>query len=82
MLDDCSQEKRHTGDYPRIRPRWRPFIAGKAPPGQWLAKNYAYAQLAEAANGEVLLFCGVDTRFEPESLTRTRHGPCSKNRRP
>ena len=34
----------------------------------WLAKNYAYQQLAEAANGELLLFCGVDTRFEPGSL--------------
>ncbi len=69
VLDDCSQNKRtadiirsfaHTG----VR-----FIAGQVPPGHWLAKNYAYQQLAEAANGEVLLFCGVDTRFQPQSLS-------------
>ncbi len=68
VLDDCSQNRRtpeiirgyaHAG----IR-----FIAGKAPPKNWLAKNYAYDQLAEAANGELLLFCGVDTRFQAGSL--------------
>ncbi len=69
VLDDCSQD-RHTPEIIRgfahdgVR-----FIAGVAPPDQWLAKNYAYAQLAEAANGELLLFCGVDVSFEPQSLT-------------
>ena len=69
MLDDCSQNK-HTPEIIRsfahdgVR-----FMAGKAPPEQWLAKNYAYQQLAEAANGELLLFCGVDSPFEPDSLS-------------
>ncbi len=68
VLDDCSQDK-HTPEIIRsfahdgVR-----FIAGQPAPAHWLAKNYAYAQLAQAANGEILLFCGVDTRFKPESL--------------
>jgi hypothetical protein len=68
VLDDCSQNK-HTPaiikDYAHAGVR---FLAGEAPPKHWLAKNYAYHQLAERANGEILLFCGVDTRFEPGSL--------------
>ncbi len=69
VLDDCSQNK-HTPDIIRnfahdgVR-----FIAGKPPPPHWLAKNYAYAQLTEQANSELLLFCGVDARFEPDSLS-------------
>lgn len=68
VLDDCSQNKRtpeiiRTFAHAGVR-----FIAGEAPPENWLAKNYAYAQLAAEANGEVLLFCGVDTRFQPGSF--------------
>jgi hypothetical protein len=69
VLDDCSQNKRTPEiirDFAQAGVR---FIAGQAPPEQWLAKNYAYHQLAEEANGEFLLFCGVDSRFEPDSLT-------------
>jgi glycosyltransferase involved in cell wall biosynthesis len=68
VLDDCSQDK-HTPEiikgfaHDGVR-----FMAGKKPPEHWLAKNYAYQQLADEANGEILLFCGVDTRFEPDSL--------------
>jgi glycosyltransferase involved in cell wall biosynthesis len=69
VLDDCSQNK-HTPeiikDFAHAGVR---FIAGKVPPEHWLAKNYAYQQLAAEANGEILLFCGVDTRFRPGSLT-------------
>ncbi len=68
VLDDCSQNK-HTPqiirDYAHTGVR---FVAGKVPPAQWLAKNWAYDQLADEANGELLLFCGVDTRFQPGSL--------------
>ena len=59
VLDDCSQDKTseiikgfaHSG----VR-----FIKGEKPHAGWLAKNQAYQQLAEAASGEVILFCGVD----------------------
>src|SRR3954468_4885256 len=44
------------------------FIAGDAPPEEWLAKNFAYYQLSKEANGELLLFCGVDTRFQRQTL--------------
>lgn len=68
VLDDCSQNK-HTPaiirDFAQSGVR---FIAGQLPPEQWLAKNYAYHQLAKETNGEVILFCGVDTRFQPGSL--------------
>jgi glycosyltransferase involved in cell wall biosynthesis len=68
VLDDCSQNK-HTPeiirDYAHTGVR---FIAGETPPQSWLAKNYAYHQLAESSNGELLLFCGVDSRFQPGTL--------------
>jgi hypothetical protein len=68
VLDDCSQEK-HTPEIIRgfahdgVR-----FVAGKTPPERWLAKNYAYSQLAEESNGDLLLFCGVDVRFQKDAL--------------
>ncbi len=68
VLDDCSQN-RHTPEIIRgfahdgVR-----FVAGSPPPPHWLAKNHAYAQLTAEANGELLLFAGVDVRFEPQSL--------------
>jgi chlorobactene glucosyltransferase len=69
VLDDCSQNKRTPEIIRGFAHDGVQFIPGKVPPERWLAKNYAYQQLAEAANGEILLFCGVDTRFEPETLT-------------
>jgi len=68
VLDDCSQERRtpeiiRTFAHDGVR-----FIAGKMPGDDWLAKNYAYEQLVEAASGDVLLFCGVDARFSSTSL--------------
>lgn len=68
VLDDCSQNK-HTPEIIRsfahagVR-----FLQGKVPDENWLAKNAAYQQLYEEANGELLLFCGVDVRFQPGSL--------------
>lgn len=67
VLDDCSQDKTaetiksfaHAG----IR-----FLHGSVPPENWLAKNWAYQQLYEAASGRVLLFCGVDVDLSPQSV--------------
>lgn len=67
VLDDCSQDRTsqiirnfaHDG----VR-----FIPGTVPAENWLAKNQAYAQLAEEASGELILFCGVDVRFGPQSI--------------
>lgn len=46
------------------------FVQGSEPDEHWLAKNFAYQRLLEEASGELILFCGVDVRFEPESLRR------------
>ncbi|MCL4357344.1 glycosyltransferase [Patescibacteria group bacterium] len=44
------------------------FIPGSTFNNEWLAKNWAYEQLLEMSNGEVVLFCGADTRFSPDAL--------------
>lgn len=69
VLDDCSQDKRTPEIIRGFAHAGVQFLAGSPPPEAWLAKNHAYDQLTAAANGELLLFCGVDTRFEPDSLT-------------
>lgn len=67
VLDDSSQ--RHTAEIIRqfahdgVR-----FMPGGSLRPNWLAKNQAYQQLAQAASGDIILFCGVDVRFEPDSL--------------
>jgi len=68
VLDDCSRNKRTPEIIRQFANDGVRFMAGHESPPHWLAKNYAYYQLAQAANGELLLFCGVDARFEPASL--------------
>lgn len=68
VLDDCSQEKRTPEIIRNFARSGVRFVAGKVPPEHWLAKNYAYQQLVDEASGDMLLFCGVDIRFEPDSL--------------
>lgn len=69
VLDDCSQTKRTPEIIRSFAHSGVRFIAGDVPPGHWLAKNYAYSRLAAEANGELLLFCGVDVRFKPDSIS-------------
>lgn len=69
VLDDRSQERRTPEIIRGFAHDGVRFIAGKEPPSSWLAKNYAYDQMADVANGEFLLFCGVDTRFSPDTIT-------------
>lgn len=68
VLDDCSQNKRTPEIIRDFAHDGVRFIAGQSPPNHWLAKNYAYQQLAEAASGEYLLFCGVDVRLSPGAI--------------
>lgn len=70
VLDDCSQNKRTPEIIRSFAHDGVRFIAGNEPPRSWLAKNYAYDRLADEASGDLLLFCGVDTRFKPGSLDR------------
>jgi hypothetical protein len=60
VLDDCSQDKRTPEIIRSFAQQGIRFIAGETPNDNWLAKNFAYQQLADAASGDVLLFCGVD----------------------
>lgn len=70
VLDDCSQNQRTPEIIRQFAQRGVRFIAGQVPPDKWLAKNYAYQQLAAAANGEILMFCGVDTRFAADTVSQ------------
>lgn len=68
VLDDCSQSKRTPEIIRSFAHSGVRFIAGKVPNDSWLAKNYAYQQLADASNGEYLLFCGVDVQMNPDAI--------------
>lgn len=47
------------------------LINGKEKPSQWLGKPWACHQLAERANGDILVFIDADTRLERDIITRT-----------
>lgn len=70
VLDDCSQSTRTPEIIKSFAHDGVRFIKGSDPKNSWLAKNQAYDNLTEAANGEYLLFCGVDVRFAVFSLRR------------
>ncbi len=44
------------------------FVLGDEPAKRWLAKNQAYEKLYQEASGELILFCGVDVRFERRAI--------------
>lgn len=67
VLDDCSQDKTSEIIKGFAQDGVR-FIKGEEPTGSWLARNQALQTLAEAASGELLLFCGVDARFEKGAI--------------
>ena len=71
VLDDCSVTRRTPEIVREFAQDGVRFIPGKAPDEtRWLAKNWAYEQLAEAASGDLLLFCGVDTVAMPHTVRR------------
>ena len=69
VLDDESTDR--TGcileslaaDNPRLR-----VLAGRPLPDGWLGKNWACAQLAEQADGELFYFTDADTHHQPQTL--------------
>jgi glycosyltransferase involved in cell wall biosynthesis len=59
ILDDGSTDG--TADLVRASPDPRlRLIIGTGPPPGWIGKNWACHQLAQAATGEVLIFCDAD----------------------
>lgn len=69
VLDDCSTTKRTPEIIRSFAHNGVRFIQGDAPKDGWLAKNQAYQKLLDEANGELVLFCGADVRFQPKTLT-------------
>jgi chlorobactene glucosyltransferase len=69
VLDDCSQDRTsqiikgfaHDG----VR-----FVKGDVPSDDWLGKNNAYATLAREARGDYMVYMSVDTRVEPQAISR------------
>lgn len=71
VLDDCSVTRQTPDIIRQFAQSGVRFIQGQVPDEtHWLAKNYAYEQLVKDASGDMLLFCGVDTRFEPQTVRR------------
>ncbi len=71
VLDDCSATKRTPEIIRSFAHAGVRFLQGQVPDEtRWLPKNFAYAQLAHEASGELLLFCGVDALFEPHTIRR------------
>jgi Glycosyl transferase family 2 len=68
VLDDCSHGPRTAEIIRSFAHDGVRFLQGEPVKDYWLAKNQAYDVLADNANGEIILFCGVDTRFEPQTL--------------
>jgi len=68
VLDDCSQTKQTSDIIKSFAHQGVVFIEGQTPPDNWLAKNFAYHQLLQQSNGEILLFCGVDVEFSSHSI--------------
>lgn len=69
VLDDCSATRRTPEIIRSFAHDGVRFVQGEIPDEtRWLAKNFAYDQLTHEASGDLLLFCGVDTRFAPGSL--------------
>lgn len=69
VLDDCSTLRRTPEIIRQFAHDGVRFIKGRQPTDDgWLPKNLAYQRLLEEANGEYVLFCGADVRFEPQTL--------------
>lgn len=47
------------------------LLSGQPLPPRWAGKNWACHQLAEAARGDILIFCDADVRIEPAAVSHT-----------
>ncbi len=70
VLDDCSQTRKTPEIIRSFAHAGVRFIEGRPHNPVWQPKNQAYDHLLREASGEYVLFCGVDVRFDPQSLRR------------
>lgn len=73
VLDDHSED--HTPalleELRRGHPDRLSLLDGRALPRGWHGKNWACAQLADAASGDILLFIDADTHLSKDTVART-----------
>ncbi len=69
VLDDRSTDGTAATALARRDPRVR-LVRGAELPDGWTGKNWACAQLAREARGDVLCFVDADTILQPETLSR------------
>ncbi len=81
VLDDHSTNRRTSEIVRSFAHDGVEFIPGTEFSEEWLAKNWAYQQLLEAANGQLILFCGADVRFDQTSLRFLVSALVSRNKR-
>lgn len=67
VLDDCSHDKTPSiiKEYAHQGVR---FISGKEPDDKWIAKNSAMNKLFDESRGDIVVFAGVDVRFNSNTV--------------
>lgn len=70
VLDDCSQNRRTSEIIRSYAQRGVRFIPGGEPDSYWLARNYAYHKLAQAASGRYTLYCSTSIRLSADSIMK------------
>jgi chlorobactene glucosyltransferase len=72
VLDDHSKDQtaQIVSNYVNSHPQNITLHSGKAKPGSWLGKPWACRQLADYANGDILLFVDADTSLKSDTLQR------------
>lgn len=70
VLDDCSQGRKTPEIIKSFAHEGVRFIQGEEPHSTWYAKNHAYAQLAYAASGEIIMFINADVMVKPNTISQ------------
>ncbi len=80
VLDDCSQTKQTPEIIRSFAHDGVRFVQGEEPRETWLPKTQAYDRLTEEASGEYIIYCGVDVRFEPDSIRQIINTMAAKHK--